>query len=637
MKAAKSFRMKKHCITVIQLLLLSICCAQPAPSPYGALPTERQLRWHEQLEMYGLVHFSPTTYQRKQWGYGDADPAIFHPQKFDADQIAKAAAAAGLKGIILVAKHHDGFCLWPTKTTPYNISKSPWKNGKGDMVKEFMLAAQKNGLKYGLYLSAWDRNYPDYGQPKYAEAYREQLTELMTGYGPLFTSWHDGANGGDGHYGGANEKRIIDRGSYYAWEEKTWPLVRKYQPMAMIFSDIGLDMRWAGNEKGILPETSWATFTPLAEKGEKIAPGQVNSSENLTGTRNGKFWIPAECDFPLRVEWFYNPDHDITVKTPQQLFDIYLTSVGRGGAFDIGLSPNLDGLLPERDAQSLAGFGKKLNATFGVNLANGAVATATNIRGKSEKYGPALIFDTDRYSYYASDDDVLSPALTITLKGEKTFDIIRLRENIKLGQRLDSVRIDIWRNGEWSRLAAATSIGATRLIKLATPVTAHKLRVQLFAPVPPALSDFALFKEAQLKFEFTGPAVIEKVKLKAQEYKILSPSGVENAFDNNPATFTAVNNKEGVVLEIKGPVKGLTYLPRQDGQKEGIPTKYTILISNDNVKWSTAASGEFSNIINNPVEQTVYFKQMVNARYLKFIATETNIKELTIAEIALFR
>lgn len=466
----------------------------PPPEPYGVLPSERQLRWHE-MEMYSLIHYTPTTFQNKEWGYGDAPPALFDPSGFDAGQIARAAAAGGLKGLIIVAKHHDGFCLWPTATTDYSIRHSPWKDGQGDMVREFKNAAEEAGLAFGVYLSAWDRHDLRYGTPAYPEAYREQLTELMTGYGELFASWHDGANGGDGYYGGLNETRRIDRTTYYEWQEKTWPIVRQHQPQAMIFSDIGPDMRWVGNEKGHAAKTSWATITPRGPESGKPMPGSVDESNLPTGDRDGQYWIPAECDVPLRKGWFYHPEQDSLVKSPGTLFEIYLHSVGRGGAMNLGLAPMPEGILHQNDVQSLQDFGEKLRKTFAQNLCAGARITADNTRGNSHSYAPSNLLDEDRYSYYASDDQVTNPILHLKLQGEQTFDIIRLRENIKLGQRIDSVRIEVQIDGEWRELAGATSIGANRLIKLDHPITAQHLRISLFAPVAPALSDFGLFLE----------------------------------------------------------------------------------------------------------------------------------------------
>jgi len=469
---------------------------------YGALPTERQLKWQE-METYCLIHYTPTTFQNKEWGYGDAQPSLFNPSAFDANQIAKAAAAGGFRGLISVAKHHDGFCLWPTKTTSYSIASSPWENGKGDMVKDFMQATHRNGMKFGVYLSAWDRHDERYGTPAYAEAYRQQLTELMSNYGPLFTSWHDGANGGDGFYGGHEGKRIIDRTTYYEWHEKTWPIVRKLQPEAVIFSDIGPDMRWVGNEKGFAAETSWATFTPIGLNGKVAVPGATESHNAESGDRNGKYWIPAECDVPQRPGWFYHEEQNSRVKTPNQLFEIYLKSVGRGACMNLGLAPMPSGTLHENDVKSLQAFGKKVKETFRTNLAKGATITASNTRnGDSKTYGTSFITDNDRYSYWATDDSKTSATLEIKLKSAAKFDLIQLRENIKLGQRIDSVSIERWENNSWKPLAKATSIGANRLIKLDQPQTASRLRLHVYATVAITLSDFGLFKEYNEPFAF---------------------------------------------------------------------------------------------------------------------------------------
>src|SRR5690606_26417409 len=415
-----------------------------APTPYGPVPSAAQLEWHE-MELYCLVHFTTTTFQNKEWGFGDAPARLFNPPHFDADQIAAAARSAGFNGLIAVAKHHDGFCLWPTKTTDYNISRSPWRNGQGDMVRDFMEAAHKQGMRFGVYVSAWDRHDAQYGSTTYAETYREQLRELYSGYGELFISWHDGANGGDGYYGGANETRRIDRSVYYHWEEKTWPITRDMQPSAVIFGDIGPDIRWVGNEKGVAPETSWATFTPVGPNGGKAAPGHVDDRFLGSGQRDGKYWVPAECDVPLRPGWFYHPEQDHEVKSPDQLFDLYLKSVGRGAALNLGLAPNTDGQLHPADVASLGGFGKKLKETFAVDMAADAKVEPSNVRdNNADHFGTEHILDGDRYSYWATDDGVISPELTIELAGAKTFDLIRLRENIKLGQRLDSLWVDFW-------------------------------------------------------------------------------------------------------------------------------------------------------------------------------------------------
>lgn len=595
-----------------------------APEPYGPLPSEAQLNWHE-MEMYCLIHFTPTTFQNKEWGFGDAPAEIFNPRDFDADQIAAAAKAAGFKGLISVAKHHDGFCLWPTATTAYNISHTPWRDGKGDMVKEFEEATRRHGMQFGIYVSAWDRNHAEYGNEKYAEAYREQLRELYEGYGELFASWHDGANGGDGYYGGANEMRQIDRTTYYEWEEKTWALTRELQPNAVIFSDVGLDTRWVGNEKGIAPETSWATFTPVGPDGGKAAPGHVDERFLGTGQRDGKYWIPAECDVPHRPGWFYHPEQDDQVKTPDQLFDLYLKSVGRGAAFNLGLAPNLDGVLHPNDVASLKGFGDKVAQTFGVNYAEKARLTASNVRnGREKPYGPANLLDDDRYSYWATDDDITTPELIIELDGEQTFDLIRLRENIKLGQRLDSVWVDVWRNDAWQPLAMATSVGSSRIIPLESPVRATRLRLRLFAPVAPALSDFGLFREAKLDF---SAAAAERKGLDQSRWTVLE-SGFQGgnpalAVDGDPNTLwstTVAALPQHAVIDLgqQHALTGFGYLPRQDGNGEGLVSHYAVEVSADGQSWQAVSEGEFSNIVNNPTVQYVEFGRAVQARYLRF-------------------
>ncbi|MBS1809488.1 MAG: alpha-L-fucosidase [Acidobacteria bacterium] len=469
--------------------------AQEPPKPFGSLPTQRQLDWHE-MEMYGLIHFGLNTYQDKEWGYGDADPKLFNPAQFDAEQIVLAAKAGGLNGLILVAKHHDGFCLWPTKTTDYNITKSPWRGGQGDLVKEFAQACEKHGLRFGLYNSPWDRNNKDYGKPAYLDTYRAQWRELYTGYGDLFASWHDGANGGDGYYGGAKETRKIDRTTYYDWE-KTWlTLTRRLQPGAVIFSDIGPDIRWVGNEKGIAAETHWATFTPAAPDGKgQPAPGYANDKESPMGHRDGRHWIPAECDVPLRPGWFYHANQDARVKTRAEMLDIYFKSVGRGANLDWGLAPDTRGLLHENDVKALQAFGDALRQMLANNLAAGATVTASNIRGDIESlYDPSRLLDGDRYSYWATDDDVTTAEVTFDLKQSQSFNVVRLRENIMIGQRIEGFAVDAWQNGAWQEIAKGTSIGANRLLRLPANVKTTKVRLRITkSPVCVALSDFGLF------------------------------------------------------------------------------------------------------------------------------------------------
>lgn len=479
-------------LLILFLFITTAVYAQTAPKPYGALPSKRQLAWHD-IEVYGLIHFTPTTFENKEWGFGDADPKTFNPTDFNAEQIIKAAKAGGLRGIILVAKHHDGFALWPTKTTDYNISKSPFRAGKGNLVKEVEQAVRKNGLKFGIYCSPWDRNNPLYGTDKYLAIYQAQLKELYSNFGELFMSWHDGANGGDGYYGGANEKRSIDNTTYYDWKN-TWAITRKMQPMANIFSDIGLDIRWVGNENGNAAETSWATFTPMAPDGKSEAvPGQANYPQSPAGIRNGKFWMPAECDVPLRKGWFYHASEQ--PKTPEKLFDLYLKSVGRGAGLDLGLAPDTRGQLHEDDVAALKTFGDMVKHTFENNLAKNAEIKVSNSRGK--KYNAVNLLDKNRETYWATTDDVHTAKLELDLKTPKTFDIISLQEYIPLGQRIEAYTVEVFENNAWKKVYDGTSIGAKRLIKLDSPVSTTKVRINVTkSPACITLSEIGLYKKA---------------------------------------------------------------------------------------------------------------------------------------------
>jgi alpha-L-fucosidase len=587
--------------------------AQQAPKPYGALPSAAQLNWHE-MEMYCLIHFGVDTYTDKEWGFGDEDPKILNPVKFDAEKILSAAKAGGFKGIIVVAKHHDGLCLWPTKTTTHNISQTPWKDGKGDMIKEYQLACKKLGMQMGLYCSPWDRNNSTYGTPAYVEIYRNQIKELYANYGKIFISWHDGANGGDGYYGGANEVRKIDRTTYYGWDTN-WSMIRKMQPSAAIFGDVGPDVRWVGNEEGHAGETSWATYDPQApEPGKQPSNGFVKSELGVEGTRNGKHWMPAECDVSLRPGWFYHASQNAQVKTPQQLMDLYYKSVGRGANLDLGISPNREGLLDEVDQRALAGFGKILKTTFAVNLANGAKFEASNIRGNNKpKYGPQLLTDSDRYSYWATDDEVTSAELIVNLKGSKTFNIIRLRENIKLGQRIEGVSVDTMKDGRWVELVKATSIGANRLLRLPKAITTNKLRLTILkSPASIALSDFGLFMEPIRKEKqdavSQAPKGLDKTK-----WKILSATTSEKS------SYSTSLNDLMVDLGTARQLSSFTYQPLKDGT--ALIDKYSFYISADGKNWKSISSGEFSNIKANPIIQRVTFKTPVQTRYVRFQAT----------------
>jgi alpha-L-fucosidase len=459
----------------------------PAPQPYGAVPSARQLAWHS-LEAYAFVHFTVNTFTDREWGYGDESPGVFNPTDFDADQIAAAAKAGGLSAIILTCKHHDGFCLWPSAYTDHTIAHSPFRGGHGDVVRDISAACARAGLKFGVYLSPWDRNRSDYGSASYIEFYRHQLTELLARYGPIFEVWFDGANGGDGYYGGAREKRHIDNTTYYDWPN-TWKIVRRLQPAAVIFSDGGPDARWVGNERGQAGDPCWATINAAG-----FFPGHASRLE--TGDRGGASWMPAEADISIRPGWFYHPAEDNAVKSPAVLFGIYLNTVGRGTDLILNLAPDRSGRIPIRDVESLRGFKRLRDETFARDLAFGATAHASNVRGDDPRFAAANAVAGSHDRYWATDDDVNQAELVLDLPGPRTFDLVRIREYLPLGQRISAVAVDAedGATGGWRQIAAATSIGAQRLLPTA-PVTTRRVRLRVVeAAACPAISEFALFK-----------------------------------------------------------------------------------------------------------------------------------------------
>jgi alpha-L-fucosidase len=395
------------------------------PAPCGPIPSERQLRWHE-LEYYGFLHFTMNTFTDKEWGYGDESPALFNPTDFDANEIARIAKEVGMKGLILTTKHHDGFCLWPSQYTEHSVKNSSWKNGKGDVVKEIADACRRHELKFGVYLSPWDRNHKDYGKPRpsfvpldedrgkpeYVTYYRNQLRELLTNYGEIFEVWHDGANGGDGYYGGARETRTIDRKTYYDWPT-TWALVRQLQPNALIFSDVGPDIRWVGNENGYAGETCWAMYTPVGVNGDEPAPGYTRDKEGIEGHRDGKFWLPAECDVSIRPGWFYHAHQDSLVKSSERLFELYFQSVGRNGSLLLNVPPDRRGCFHESDVKALLGFKRLLDQTFLRDFAAGATVHASNVRGKDRRFAANNVVDNKKDTYWATDDSVTTASLVL--------------------------------------------------------------------------------------------------------------------------------------------------------------------------------------------------------------------------------
>lgn len=459
-------------------------------APLEPVPSAGQLAWHD-MEMYAFVHFTINTFTGKEWGYGDEKPELFNPSDFDADDLVRTLADAGMKGVVLTCKHHDGFCLWPTRTTRHSVASSPWKQGKGDVVKDVSRACKKYGLKFGIYLSPWDRNAASYGTPEYIRMYREQLKELSTGYGPLFLAWFDGANGGDGYYGGAREKRSIDRSTYYQWK-KTWGELKKRQPRAVVFSDVGPDLRWVGNESGYAGYPCWATYTPVPlQAGTEPAPGTVRYQLGTEGTVDGKYWIPAEVDVSIRPGWFWHEHENSRVRTPENLLNLYFNSVGRGANLNLNVPPDRRGRIHEEDKKSLSGFRVLLDELYSRNFASGARAEASS---STNGYGAKWVLDRKRTTYWAAGPKDAQPSVTLKLPETSTFDVIRLAEPVQLGQRIRKFRVDVREDGRFVKWVEGSSVGA-RVILKGKPVTTDEVRVVLEdSKAVPALCEVSLWK-----------------------------------------------------------------------------------------------------------------------------------------------
>ena len=457
---------------IILLLMGCTSTVVDPPVPIHPVPTERQLAWHE-MEQYAFVHFTTNTFTDKEWGYGDEDPAIFNPTNFDPEQWCRVFKEVGLKAVILTCKHHDGYCLWPSKYTEHSVKKSPWKEGKGDVVQELRDACEKYGLKFGIYLSPWDRNHAGYGGEEYVQYYRDQLKEIFTSYGPVFEMWFDGANGGTGYYGGADEKRNIDKRTYYDWPT-TLEMVRSMEPEVIFFSDAGPDIRWCGNERGFVNETNWNTIST-----DTLYAGKGGITEILnTGSEDGDKWIPAEVDVSIRPGWFYHAVEDEKVKTAEALFDIYLSSVGRGSNLLLNIPPDRRGLLHENDVKALTGWKKLLDEAFNNNLAFGKKATADNVRGGNNKYAAQNITDGDTETYWATDDEVTTASVTLDLGEKNEIKYIFVQEYIKSGQRVRTFDVEVEKDGEWEKVASSTTIGYKKILRL-SPVLTSKVRIKI--------------------------------------------------------------------------------------------------------------------------------------------------------------
>ena len=440
--------MKRIILTAIMAIALASCTK--APEPIYPVPTESQLEW-QMLETYAFIHFGPNTFNDLEWGYGDTPASTFNPTDLDCDQWAATLKNAGMKGVILTAKHHDGFCLWPTESTDYNISKSPYKDGGGDVVKELYDACKRNGLKFGIYCSPWDRNNARYGYPEYVETYHQQIQELATNYGQLFEFWFDGANGGNGYYGGANETRSIDPDNYYDYYGAK-EIVLMRNPSAMIFGGTYQTVRWIGNEKGYSEPTNWCNET-----------------------ENGTEWVPAEVDVSIRPGWFYHENEDDKVKTVNELCDIYYNSVGHNSNLLLNFPVALNGRIHPNDSIRAIEFYKTITNELSNNKIVDAKANADNERGK--RFSASKVNDDNPETYWATDDDYPYGTISFSFEKPVTLSKVMIQEYVKLGQRVKSFYLEGCKDGKWFRINTfdeTTTVGYKRIVRF-DPVELDKL------------------------------------------------------------------------------------------------------------------------------------------------------------------
>jgi len=670
-------------VLVVSLVLFG-CDKTPPPQPVGPVPAERQMAWHE-MQFYAFIHFNMNTFTDMEWGLGGESPELFNPTELDCRQWARICKEAGMKGIILTAKHHDGFCLWPSAFTEHSVKNSPWKSGQGDVVRELADACKEYGLKLGLYLSPWDRNHADYGTDKYLQYYRSQLNELMTNYGEVFEVWFDGANGGTGYYGGANENRKVDRKNYYDWPN-TRQIVRDLQPNAVMFSDAGPDVRWVGNESGWAGETNWCLL-----RANEFYPGSPNWRQLPSGHKDGTDWVPAEVDVSIRPGWFYHPSEDHRVKSLKTLVDIYYNSIGRNASFLLNLPVDRRGLVHEKDAEQLSKLAEVIRHDFEKNLTKNSISQATNVRGKSVRFNSKKALDDDYNTYWSTDDFVTSASLIIDFGKETTFNRFLVQEYIPLGQRIQRFSLEAFKDGKWSAITGQTTIGYKRILRF-DDVTSTKIRFNVLqSNVCPAISNIEIYRAPKLleppsihrdkygsvtiegfdtglqikyskdgteptkvydePFELSGKGQIKAVakdtvsgessEVTVRDFDIIplqwSIVGYDFETDNTLKcifdTFEqsiwrntqSLNREPEVTIDLGSvqPLVGFTYLPPQSGGLEGTIAEYSFSVSENGKDWTEAASGEFSNIRNNPVQQTVNFTK-VPARYIRF----TSLREI---------
>ncbi|MCD8184740.1 MAG: alpha-L-fucosidase [Bacteroides sp.] len=571
------------------------------------VPTPQQLEW-QQMELTAFLHFGINTFTGREWGEGTEDPAIFNPTELDCEQWVRALKEGGFKMAIITAKHHDGFCLWPTKTTKHSVASSPWRDGKGDVVRELRNACDKYGLKFGVYLSPWDRNAACYGDsPAYNQFFIEQLTELLTNYGEVHEVWFDGANGE-----GPNGKKQI-----YDWDAilKT---IRRLQPKA-VTAIMGDDVRWVGNEKGIGRETEWsATVLPpgcYSRSGEVNKElGIGNMSKDLGGREvlaraNELFWYPSEVDVSIRPGWFYHAAQDKEVKSLVHLTNIYFQSVGYNSVLLLNIPPDKRGLIHENDVERLKELSTYLKKTFSVNRLL-----------KGDMPWQAVSGDVKEYE----------------LQKNSLINTFLIQEDIAKGQRIEAFTVEALTADGWTTVGEGTTVGYKRLFRFPA-VEATRLRVTIKScRLQANILSVGAYYAAPLQEKEEARALSD---LPVNEWKTVTP-GAANAIDGNPATAWRTNKLTPLVVDMgkAQDITGFCYAPATGDDKSGIIYKYRFYVSLDGKKWTECTcDGEFSNIMHNPVPFFVRFGQKYRARYFKLepLVEINNESKVTVGEVGI--